>query len=66
MEERYTYLIEFVRIGKQVKVTACDPETGIEAVIIGPTNASKKHLTDTAVRKLQYQLQKEKPQDSEA
>ncbi len=59
MPERHTYIIEFVRVGRQVKVTACDPETGMEAVIVGPTNASKKHLTDTAVRKLQYQLQKE-------
>ena len=52
------YLLEFVRIRNQVKVTACDPETGTEAVIIGPANASKKELTDLAIKKLEYVMKK--------
>jgi hypothetical protein len=56
------YLLEFVRIGNQVKVTACDPDTGTEAVIFGPSNTTKKALSDLAVRKLHYVLGKNKEQ----
>lgn len=52
------YLLEFVRVGNQVKVTACDPDTGIEAAIFGPATATKKDLCDLAIRKLQYVLKK--------
>jgi hypothetical protein len=52
------YLIEFVRVGNHVKVTACDPESGIEAMIIGPANATRKDLTDLAIRKLEYVMKK--------
>lgn len=55
-----SYLIEFVRVGNQVKVTACDQETGTEAVIIGPTHATKKALSELAVKKLLYVLAKQK------
>jgi hypothetical protein len=58
MTREYAYLLEFVRIGNQVKVTACDPDTGIEAVIFGPANTARKDLSDLAVRKLQYVLKK--------
>jgi hypothetical protein len=57
MRER-SYLLEFVRLGNHVKVTACDPETGIETMIIGPANAPKKALSDLAVKKLEYVLKK--------
>ena len=53
-----SYIIEFVRLGAQVKVTACDPETGIEASVVAPASASQKDLTDLAVRKLRYVLGK--------
>ncbi len=52
------YLLEFLRVGNHVKVTACDPITGTETMIIGPTNATKKELSDLAVRKLEYVLKK--------
>jgi hypothetical protein len=57
---REPYLIEFVRVGRQIKVTACDPTTGTEATIIGPVNAAQKDLSDLAVRKLEYVLHKPK------
>lgn len=53
-----SYLIEFVRIGHQVKVTACDPDTGTEAIIFGPAKTPQKALVDLAVRKLEYVLAK--------
>jgi hypothetical protein len=52
------YLLEFVRVGNHVKVTACDPVTGVETVVIGPANATKKALSDLAVKKLKYVLKK--------
>jgi len=52
------YLLEFIRIGKQVKVTACDPESGTEAVIIGPAKATQRELSELAIRKLQYVMKK--------
>ncbi len=54
-----SYLIETVRIGNQVKVTACDPETGTEAVIMGPSNTAQKDLNELAIRKLHYILGKQ-------
>ncbi len=52
------YLIEYTRIGAQVKVTACDPDTGIEASVIVPANATQKEMADLAIRKLHYVLAK--------
>jgi hypothetical protein len=57
-EEPTSYIIEFVRIGQQVKVTACDPESGIEAVIFGPTQTPKKMLSNLAIKKLLYVMAK--------
>lgn len=57
------YLIEFVRIGAQVKVTACDPESGLEAVVMCPSNTTQKDMTQLAVRKLHYIMAK-KPSSS--
>ena len=53
------YLLEYVRIGNQVKVTACDPETGLEVSIMGPANASKHDLSELAIRKLLYVMKKD-------
>ena len=54
------YLLEFHRIGNTVKVTAIDPITGREAAIVGPVNAGKEYLSRTAVRKLQYVMNRDK------
>lgn len=53
------YLVEFIQIGSSVKVSAVDPVSGREVSIIGPSNATRDHLTRTAVNKLKYVLAKE-------
>jgi len=55
------FLIEFVRIGNSVKVTAIDPVTGQEACIIGPASLSEVQLSQNAIAKLRYVLAKNKP-----
>ncbi|MCG8490480.1 MAG: hypothetical protein MI743_02595 [Sneathiellales bacterium] len=52
------YIIEFVPVGKAVKVSAMDPATLTEVSIVGPTNASRAELQLTVIRKLQYVLNK--------
>jgi hypothetical protein len=50
------YLIEFVRIGNTTKVSAIDPQTGIEVSIVGPTSAGEAILTRNAIAKLTHRL----------
>ena len=50
--------VEFVVQGSVVKVTAIDPKSGVEAIVVGPANASRAALSDAAVRKLAYVLNK--------
>jgi hypothetical protein len=52
------YIIERVRIGNQIKVSACDPESGTEVSVFGPASAGKKELSDLAVKKLLYVMNK--------
>jgi hypothetical protein len=47
-------LVEFVAIGNSVKVTAVDPATGLEAVIVGPAGAARNALAEAARRKLEF------------
>jgi len=51
--------VEFVVLGNTVKATAIDPETGIEASIVGPASAPQSILAENARRKLEY-VQKKK------
>ena len=53
-------LIEFVIQGNFVKVTAIDAATGTEGSIIGPANAPREALSQAAVRKLKYVIEKKK------
>ncbi|MDP1670596.1 MAG: DUF6898 family protein [Alphaproteobacteria bacterium] len=53
-------LIEFVRIGNSVKVSAIDPATGTEVSIVGPSNMSEAQLSSNAIAKLRYVLAKNK------
>jgi len=55
------FLIEFVRMGNVTKVSAIDPETGIEVSIMGPTNAGEAILTRNAVAKLTRRLAGRRP-----
>ena len=51
-------IIEFLRIGNAVKVTAVDPESLIEVSIVGPPDAGEEMLKRTAIRKLEYVIDK--------
>lgn len=53
-------LIEFVVQGNAVKVTAIDPQSGIEASIVGPASAPRSVLEANAVKKLAYVLNKQR------
>jgi hypothetical protein len=46
--------VEFVMLGNTVKATAIDPDTGLEASIVGPASAPRPALADAARRKLDY------------
>lgn len=58
MTPRNNYYIEFIPQGRYVKVTAVDPQTGLEATIVGDARASRDSLTQTAVKKLEFLLNK--------
>ncbi|HEX4271039.1 MAG TPA: hypothetical protein VHZ32_06615 [Rhizomicrobium sp.] len=51
--------VEFVLLGNAIKATAIDPDTGLEASIVGPANAPRATLAEAARRKLEY-VQKKK------
>ncbi len=55
-EERV--IIEYIPVGKYVKVSAIDPKTRIEVSIVGDPKQGEAVLKRTAVRKLHYVLQK--------
>jgi hypothetical protein len=52
--------VEFVTLGNTVKATAIDPDTGLEASIVGPANAPRSTLAEAARRKLEY-VHRKKP-----
>ena len=47
-------IIEFLRIGNSVKVTAVDAVSMVEVSIIGSPTASEEMLRRTAIKKLDY------------
>jgi hypothetical protein len=46
--------VEFVMLGNVVKATAIDPESGVEASIVGPASAPRSVLAENARKKLEY------------
>ena len=54
------FIIEFIAMGNSVKVTCVDPKTGKEVSTIGPANAPRSQLSQAAVNKMLYVLNKEK------
>lgn len=62
MTEDEGYLIEFIQVGNAVKVSAVDPQSGLEVSIVGSPAMSQSALADAAVRKLRYRL-RQKPED---
>lgn len=53
------FIIEFIAMGNSVKVTCIDPRTGKEVSTIGPANAPRSQLSQAAVNKMIYVLNKE-------
>ena len=51
-------LFEFRRIGRSVRVSAIDPKTGTEVVMVGDSRAGMTTLKRSAARKLAYVLAK--------
>ena len=51
-------LFEYVRQGAYVKVTALEPETGIEASVVVPDSLSQEQMNLQALKKLNYVLRK--------
>lgn len=51
-------ILEFITKGRYVKVTAVDPNTGIEATIVGDPTAGREALEQLAIQKLRYVLSK--------
>ena len=45
---------------RNIKVIAIDVVTGLEVSIMGPKTATQKHLQQTALSKLNYQLRRQK------
>lgn len=52
------YIIEFVPQGRFVKVSAVDPATGTEAVIVGDAIKPQALLEHIAIQKLEFLLKK--------
>jgi hypothetical protein len=53
------YIVEFIPQGRYVKVTAIDPVSGIEAVIVGDASQSRAILERTAIQKLEFLMKRE-------
>lgn len=51
-------LFEYVRQGSVVKVTAIEPDTATEAVVVVPANLSESQMQTRAMQKLLYILRK--------
>lgn len=51
-------LFEYVAFGTSVKVTAIEPETGIEAVVVVPAGLTEAQMQAKAMQKLLYVLKK--------
>ena len=60
-EGRTEVLFEMVQLGNVVRVTAIDPESGTEVVLVGPAQASPFTLKANAMRKLKAAIEKKKP-----
>lgn len=54
-------IFEFSAIGNAVKVCAVDPVSGLEVSIVGPASAGEAALRQTAMSKLSYMLDKQRP-----
>ena len=51
-------IIEFIRVGSYVKVSAVDPLSMVEVSVVGNPASGEAMLKRTAIRKLKYVLEK--------
>ncbi|MDE3016714.1 MAG: hypothetical protein KGI29_07365 [Pseudomonadota bacterium] len=58
--EEEQYIMEFISMGPSLKVTAFDPATLREVSIVGDPRASREELSQLAIRKLRYVLNRDK------
>jgi len=58
MGEKREVILEYQQIGNAVRVAAVDPDTLIEVSIVGSPSAGMEALKRTAIRKLEYVLEK--------
>ena len=61
-EDEGDVLLEFLRLGATVKVTAIDPKSLVEVSIVGPSNAGEAALRRAAIDKLRYVLRRREKQ----
>ncbi|MDX1975293.1 MAG: hypothetical protein SFT92_06415 [Rickettsiales bacterium] len=54
------YIVEFVTIGRSVKVTVIDPVSLKEVSMMGARGVSKDELIRLAVRKMHYVIERDK------
>lgn len=52
-------IIEMIGIGRYVKVTAVDVNSGLEVSMVGDPRRGERALRDAAVRKLKYVMNKD-------
>jgi hypothetical protein len=52
-------LFEFVPCGNVIKVTAVEPETKLEAVVVAPITLDTEQMKQLAMQKLAYLLKKQ-------
>ena len=57
---RGSVIVEMIPVGSYVKVSAIDTRTGTEVSIVGDPMRGEAALRQTAIRKLEYVLQKKK------
>jgi hypothetical protein len=51
-------IVEFRPAGRYVKVTAMDPDSLVEAVVVGAASASREELKELALNKLDWLLER--------
>ncbi len=60
MTRRGNVIIEFHQVGAYVKVSAIDTATYTEVSIVGDPSRSEAALTQAAIRKLEYVLERDR------
>ncbi len=56
-------ILEFIKYGDYMKVSAIDEETGIEALSILPVQLSQSDMKKLAMKKLKYVMEKKRSED---